>query len=130
MSALFGIGLGELSELDGGARGEALSGAAGWDALYRQRVGSVEVISALPAALREGMAAEGLVVGRPVMAQTAASVDGTGGYLMRMVDGKRWRRFGCRRGTAASGGMGVKRRRKRRGRWRRGVIEGERFRRE
>ncbi len=58
------------------------------DALYKQRVNSLEEISTLPAELRERLAAEGYSVGLPEIAQTARSVDGTERYLMRMADGE------------------------------------------
>jgi len=58
------------------------------DALYKQRVGSVEEISTLPAELRERLAAEGYAVGLPEIVQTARSVDGTERYLVRLADGE------------------------------------------
>lgn len=58
------------------------------EALYRQRVGSIEQMTTLPLALREQLAAEGFVVGLPEIVQTATSVDGTERYLVRMADGE------------------------------------------
>jgi 23S rRNA (adenine2503-C2)-methyltransferase len=58
------------------------------DALYKQRVGTLEQITTLPAELRERLAAEGYEVGLPEVVQTAKSVDGTERYLMRMSDGE------------------------------------------
>ena len=58
------------------------------DALYKQRVRSLDEITTLPAELRERLAAEGYTVGLPEIAQTARSVDGTERYLMRMADGE------------------------------------------
>jgi 23S rRNA (adenine2503-C2)-methyltransferase len=58
------------------------------DALYKQRVGTLEQITTLPAELRERLAAEGYEVGLPEIVQTAKSVDGTERYLMRMSDGE------------------------------------------
>jgi 23S rRNA (adenine2503-C2)-methyltransferase len=86
--ALFGMGLGELTELMAGLGQKPYRARQVWDALYKQRVGSVEAMSTLPVALREELAAAGWGVGLPVMAQTAVSVDGTERYLMRMGDGE------------------------------------------
>jgi 23S rRNA (adenine2503-C2)-methyltransferase len=58
------------------------------DALYRQRVNSLDEITTLPVDLRERLAAEGYTVGLPQIAQATRSVDGTERYLMRMADGE------------------------------------------
>jgi 23S rRNA (adenine2503-C2)-methyltransferase len=58
------------------------------EALYRQRVGSVEEMTALPSALRDALATGGWSVGLPELAQTARSVDGTERYLVRLADGE------------------------------------------
>ena len=58
------------------------------DALYKQRVESLDEITTLPEELRARLAAEGYTVGLPQIAQTARSVDGTERYLMRMSDGE------------------------------------------
>jgi hypothetical protein len=59
-----------------------------FEALYKQRVSLLDDVMTLPVALREKLAGAGWVVGLPVMAQTAVSVDGTERYLMRMADGE------------------------------------------
>ena len=59
-----------------------------FEALYKGRVESLAEITTLPIEVRERLAAEGYVVGRPQIAQTATSVDGTERYLMRMGDGE------------------------------------------
>jgi 23S rRNA (adenine2503-C2)-methyltransferase len=59
-----------------------------WDALYKQRVSSVEEMTVLPAELRTRLVDEGAVVGMPEIVQAAVSVDGTERYLMRMADGE------------------------------------------
>jgi 23S rRNA (adenine2503-C2)-methyltransferase len=59
-----------------------------FEALYKQRVESLDAMTTLPLELRERMATDGLVVGLPEMVQTATSVDGTERYLMRMADGE------------------------------------------
>ena len=58
------------------------------DALYRQRVESVEAITTLSAATRAALAGAGFSVGLPELAQTAKSVDGTERYLVRLADGE------------------------------------------
>jgi 23S rRNA (adenine2503-C2)-methyltransferase len=59
-----------------------------FDAVYVQRVETLEEITTLPVALREELAAQGYSVGLPEIVQTAKSVDGTERYLMRMADGE------------------------------------------
>ncbi len=53
------------------------------EALYRQRVGSIEEISTLPKSLRQRVQAEGWEVGRPRIVQVFKSVDGTERYLVQ-----------------------------------------------
>jgi 23S rRNA (adenine2503-C2)-methyltransferase len=57
-------------------------------ALYKQRVSSLEEISTLPLATRDKLIAEGFAIGLPELAQTAKSVDGTERYLVRLADGE------------------------------------------
>src|ERR1700749_1215931 len=59
-----------------------------WEALYKQRVASVEDMTTLSQELRERLMTEGWSVGLPEIVQTARSVDGTERYLMRMADGE------------------------------------------
>ena len=86
--ALFGMGLGELTELMAGMGQKPYRARQVFEALYKQRVASVEEMTTLSAALRARLVEEGWTVGMPVMAQTAVSVDGTERYLMRMGDGE------------------------------------------
>ena len=58
------------------------------DALYKQRVQSLDEITTLPADLRQRLASEGYTVGLPQIAQATRSIDGTERYLMRMADGE------------------------------------------
>jgi 23S rRNA (adenine2503-C2)-methyltransferase len=58
------------------------------DALYKQRVESLDEMTTFPVDLRERLAANGYAVGLAEIAQTARSVDGTERYLMRMADGE------------------------------------------
>ncbi|HEY2039034.1 MAG TPA: 23S rRNA (adenine(2503)-C(2))-methyltransferase RlmN [Edaphobacter sp.] len=58
------------------------------EAIYRQRVTSVDEIMVLPGELREELVAAGYEVGLPEIVQAARSVDGTERYLMRLADGE------------------------------------------
>jgi Predicted Fe-S-cluster redox enzyme len=58
------------------------------EAVYRQRVTTLDEITTLPASLRESLAAEGYTIDLPEIVQTARSVDGTERYLIRMTDGE------------------------------------------
>jgi 23S rRNA (adenine2503-C2)-methyltransferase len=86
--ALFGLTKPELTELMAGLGQKNYRAVQLGDALYKQRVGTLDEVTTFPAALREQLAAEGYEVGLPEMVQTAKSVDGTERYLMRMADGE------------------------------------------
>jgi 23S rRNA (adenine2503-C2)-methyltransferase len=88
MRALFGMDLGELTELLAGLGQKPYRARQVWEALYKQRVAGVEQMTTLSAALRAELVQAGWVVGMPEMVQTAVSVDGTERYLMRMGDGE------------------------------------------
>ena len=59
-----------------------------YDALYHQRLASVELITTLPVALRQRLSAEGYQVGMPEVEQRFVSTDGTVRYLLRFADGQ------------------------------------------
>lgn len=59
-----------------------------FEALYKQRVASVEDITTLSQGLRDRLMTEDWSVELPEIVQTARSVDGTERYLMRMADGE------------------------------------------
>jgi 23S rRNA (adenine2503-C2)-methyltransferase len=86
--ALFGLGLAELTQLMAAWGEKPYRAKQVWEALYKQRVGSVEEMTTLSVALRARLVEEGWSVGLPEMVQTAVSVDGTERYLMRMADGE------------------------------------------
>jgi 23S rRNA (adenine2503-C2)-methyltransferase len=86
--ALFGMDFAELTELMAGLGQKPYRAWQLFEALYKQRVSSVEEMTTLSAALRAELVASGWVAGLAVMAQTAVSVDGTERYLMRMGDGE------------------------------------------
>ena len=85
---LFGLPLGDLTRLMDEMQMPPYRAMQLWDALYRQRVESMEQMSALPKALRAKLRAAGYEVGLPVIQDTFRSVDGTERYLMRLADGQ------------------------------------------
>jgi 23S rRNA (adenine2503-C2)-methyltransferase len=58
------------------------------EAVYHQRVSSIDEITVLPGDLREELSRAGHTVGLPEIVQAARSVDGTERYLMRLSDGE------------------------------------------
>ncbi len=86
--ALFGLTLGDLTELMAGFGQKPYRARQVFEALYKRRVRSVEDITTLSQELRHRLMAESWSVGQPEMVQTATSVDGTERYLMRMSDGE------------------------------------------
>ncbi|HEX4156034.1 MAG TPA: 23S rRNA (adenine(2503)-C(2))-methyltransferase RlmN [Acidobacteriaceae bacterium] len=88
MDALFGKNLAELTEIFAHLGQRPYRAKQVFEALYKQRVVSVEDITTLSQELRELLVAGGWPVGLPEIVQTARSVDGTERYLMRMADGE------------------------------------------
>ncbi|MGI4827201.1 MAG: 23S rRNA (adenine(2503)-C(2))-methyltransferase RlmN [Janthinobacterium lividum] len=86
--SLFGLDFAALTELMAGFGQKPYRARQVFDALYKQRVGSVEEITTLSQELRDRLLNEGWQVGLPEIAQTAVSVDGTERYLVRMADGE------------------------------------------
>jgi 23S rRNA (adenine2503-C2)-methyltransferase len=85
---LFGATLPELTSLMQHLRQPAYRANQLSDALYRQRVVSLDQITVFPTSLRQAMQAEGYTVGLPELVQTARSIDGTERYLVRLTDGE------------------------------------------
>jgi 23S rRNA (adenine2503-C2)-methyltransferase len=86
--ALFGMSVAELRAVMEELGERPFRAVQLGQALYKQRVESIEEISTLPVATRERLIAAGFVVGLPELAQTAKSVDGTERYLVRLADGE------------------------------------------
>ncbi|MBW4039076.1 MAG: 23S rRNA (adenine(2503)-C(2))-methyltransferase RlmN [Acidobacteria bacterium] len=86
--ALFGMGLEELTAVMAGMGQRPYRARQVFEALYKQRVSSVEDMTTLSVDLRAELVDSGWGVALPVMAQTAVSVDGTERYLMQMADGE------------------------------------------
>jgi 23S rRNA (adenine2503-C2)-methyltransferase len=86
--ALLGLDRGELSALleswdEPGFRVQQLL-----EAVYRQRVDSVEQISTLPHVLRQKLIQEGVSIGMPAIEKRFLSHDGTVRYLIGFADGQ------------------------------------------
>jgi 23S rRNA (adenine2503-C2)-methyltransferase len=79
---LFGLTLPELTALIKRLNQPAYRGKQLHEALYRQRVASLDEISTLPTDLRDRLKAEGYTIGLPEIVQTARSIDGTERYLI------------------------------------------------
>jgi 23S rRNA (adenine2503-C2)-methyltransferase len=58
------------------------------DAVYRQRVQSIEEISTLPQAFRQELVGRGISIGLPKIEQRFVSQDGTVRYLIGLADGQ------------------------------------------
>jgi 23S rRNA (adenine2503-C2)-methyltransferase len=85
---LFGATLSELTSLMEHLRQPTYRATQLSEALYSQRVASLDQITTLPQSLREAMMTEGYTIGLPELVQTARSIDGTERYLVRMADGE------------------------------------------
>jgi 23S rRNA (adenine2503-C2)-methyltransferase len=85
---LFGLSLDDLAVLMEHLVQKPYRAAQLHDALYRQRISSLDQVTTLPQNLRDTLAAEGYAIGLPEIVQTARSIDGTERYLIRMADGE------------------------------------------
>jgi len=85
--ALFGLDLQELTEQMVGLGQKPYRARQVFEALYKQRVSTVEEMTTLSKELREQLTTSSTVA-LPEIAQTAVSIDGTERYLMRMADGE------------------------------------------
>jgi 23S rRNA (adenine2503-C2)-methyltransferase len=86
--ALFGLTKPELTALMAALGQKNYRAVQLGDALYKQRMESLDEVSTFPLALREQLQGAGYTVGLPEIVQAAKSVDGTERYLMRMADGE------------------------------------------
>lgn len=81
--ALFGKDRNALAALMTGFGEPAWRGRQLAEAIYSQRIATLEAITTLPAALRRRMAEAGWEIGRPEIVQVFRSLDGTERYLMQ-----------------------------------------------
>ena len=86
--SLFGLDLRELQVLAEEAGEPAYRARQLFQALYAERVPSIEQISTLPKDFRLWMAQRDFGIGLPEIAQRFTSADGTVRYLMRLHDGE------------------------------------------
>ncbi|HST12790.1 MAG TPA: 23S rRNA (adenine(2503)-C(2))-methyltransferase RlmN [Terriglobales bacterium] len=85
-SQLLGLDRTELSAIVEGWNQPAYRAQQLFEALYRQRVPSLEEISTLPSQLRQELASQGVSVGSPQIEKKFASTDGTVRYLVACTD--------------------------------------------
>ena len=86
--SLFGLSLAELTTLMERLGQRPYRARQLHQALYRERITSLDQATTLSQALRDALTGEGYTVGLPEIVQTARSVDGTERYLIRMADGE------------------------------------------
>jgi 23S rRNA (adenine2503-C2)-methyltransferase len=80
---LFGMTRGALEALMAHMGEPAFRGRQLAEAIYNQRIKSIDDVSTLPVALRRRLAHDGWQVGRPAIVQLFKSVDGTERYLVQ-----------------------------------------------
>lgn len=85
---LLGLGLEELAQLVREAGEAAYRARQIFDAIYAQRVESLEQISTLPKEFRRALSDKGFAVGLPALEKKFISSDGTVRYLVGLVDGQ------------------------------------------
>jgi 23S rRNA (adenine2503-C2)-methyltransferase len=85
---LLGLGRSELQELVSAWGGPPYRVKQILDAVYRQRVHSIEGISTLSRQMRASLKEKGITVGLPEIEKRFISVDGTVRYLIGFVDGQ------------------------------------------
>src|SRR5580698_6881658 len=86
--ALLGLDRGELAALVETLGEPSYRAQQVLEAVYRQRVSSIEEISTLPQALRAKLVEKNISVGMPKIEQRFESVDGTVRYLVGFGDGQ------------------------------------------
>jgi len=87
-ACLLGSNRAQLVELATELGQPAYRGQQIFDAIYRQRLESVEQISTLPNAMRSALRTRGFEVGTPVIEKQFSSSDGTIRYLIALDDGE------------------------------------------
>jgi 23S rRNA (adenine2503-C2)-methyltransferase len=88
ISALLGMDQQELLTLMSEAGESSYRAKQILDAIYRQRVETLEEISTIPADLRQWLADRGIAVGSPEIQKRFVSQDGTVRYLIALEDGQ------------------------------------------
>jgi 23S rRNA (adenine2503-C2)-methyltransferase len=83
---LLGLNLQELTAVVEDAGEPSYRARQLFEAVYRQRVSSLEEVTTLPLALRSALADQAITVGQPRIEKKFLSVDGTVRYLMGFLD--------------------------------------------
>ena len=86
--ALFGRSLEDLTRLVQELGAAPYRARQLWDALYRQRVETLDSLTTLPKIFRQQLRDAGYEAGLPIIDQAFQSIDGTERYLMRLSDGQ------------------------------------------
>ena len=86
--AMLGLDRGEIAALVDGLGEPGYRASQILDAVYRQRVDSIDAISTLPLQTRKQLREKGISVGLPAVEKQFLSVDGTVRYLMGFADGQ------------------------------------------
>ncbi|MGA8492341.1 MAG: 23S rRNA (adenine(2503)-C(2))-methyltransferase RlmN [Terriglobales bacterium] len=87
-SVLLGLSFRELTDFVEESGQPSYRGRQLFEALYSQRVESVEQISTLPQELRHSLRQRGLSIGAPAIEKKFMSSDGTARYLVGLADGQ------------------------------------------
>ena len=82
--ALFGLDVAALTAVMAGLGQKSYRAKQLAQAMYRERVSGLDEITTLPVELRQRLTEEGWAVGRPQIAETFKSVDGTERYLIQV----------------------------------------------
>lgn len=85
-SPLLGASCPQLEELAVEMGQPAYRGRQIFEAIYRQRLESIDHVSTLPSAMRTSLAARGFEIGMPTIANSFTSSDGTIRYLIALDD--------------------------------------------
>src|SRR5208282_3173402 len=86
--SLLGLSLLELTSLAIGSGQPAYRGQQLFDAIYRQKIERLDLITTLPLEYRDFLAGQKWEVGLPAIARKFVSTDGTARYLVELVDGE------------------------------------------
>ena len=86
--SLFGLSRQQLTELMAQAGEPAYRAGQLQEAMFQQRIASLEEVRTLPLGLRQRLAAAGWAIARPAIVETFRSVDGTERYLIAGQDGQ------------------------------------------
>src|SRR5579872_384809 len=86
--ALLGLTVQELTDIAEKAGQPAYRGRQIFEAIYRQRIGSLEQITTLPSDYRQRLQSDEYVIGSPTIEKKFVSSDGTVRYLMALGDGQ------------------------------------------